>query len=124
MNSLEIMLKRIPGVDYETTVKRMSDNAAFYAALLRLFFNDDPPKRLAEALNKEDYERAAYEAHSMKGTAANLGLTEISRLADGVHINLKSGNITMATAMMTQLQQECEIVNGITNQLNGGAADA
>ncbi len=123
MNSLEAMLARIPGVDYETAIKRMSDNAAFYAELLRLFFKDDPSKKLAAVMERGDYINAAYEAHSIKGTAANIGLTEISLIASKIHLCLKKGDTKQAKAMLAELEQACKPVCSAIYQLNGGTAD-
>lgn len=120
MNNLEIVLKRIPGVDYVTAVKRMSDNTAFYAELLRLFFNDDPPRRVIAAFEKKDYDKAQFEAHSLKGTAANLGLTDISQIASAVFLHLKNKDFLMAEALLEDLVKACCQVSDITKQLTGG----
>ncbi len=123
MNNLENVLKSIPGVDYVTAVKRMSDNSALYAELLRLFFNDNPPKRLAAAFEKKDFKQAQLEAHSLKGTAANLGLTDISRIASGVHINLKNEDNITAKALIEELKMACRNISEITKQSIGGNQD-
>lgn len=123
MNRLELMLGCIPGVDYETAIKRMSDNTAIYAELLRLFFKNNPPQKLAEALKKHDYVGAAYEAHSIKGTSANLGLTDISRIAADIHLKLKQGDTAKAQARLDDLEQACHLVSSIVKRLDGGAAD-
>ncbi len=123
MNNLEAVLKSIPGVDYVTAVKRMSDNSAFYAELLRLFFNDDPPQRLVAAFEKKDFNQAQLEAHSLKGTAANLGLTEISRIASEVHLNLKNDDNIKAKALIEELTMACRNISQITKQSIGGKQD-
>ena len=124
MNKLELLLKGIPGVDYEAAIERMSDNTAIYVELLRLFFKDEPPKKLAAAIVRQDYKEAAYEAHSIKGTAANLGLTEISHLSAVVHMCLKNDEMTHLKVLLEKLEMACCRVKNITNQIDGGMTDA
>lgn len=120
---LEVMLKSLPGVDYENAVKRMSDNAVFYAELLRLFFKDDPLARLVDAVDQKDFDDAAFEAHSIKGTAANLGLCDVSRLAAGVSLCLRKGDVAQATAALDELKRVYLSVSGVVNQTDGGVKD-
>lgn len=120
MTKLEGLLKDMPGVDYEGAVKRMSDNAAFYAKLLRLFFADNPLDRLVAALESEDMVKAIYEAHSMKGTAANLGLIRISQTAAQIMVHLKCNETIQAKAMLEELKLENHKVSSLVGQWNGG----
>ena len=123
MYSLEIMLKRIPGVDYESAIERMSDDTAFYVELLRLFFNDNPSKKLVMLFEKGDYANAIYEAHSIKGTAANLGLVEIAQIAANIHLNLKRKDESQAKTMLQELEKACQLMSSIIDQLDGGLTD-
>ena len=123
MHSLEMMLTRIPGVDYESAIKRVSDNTAFYAELLRLFFKDNPSKRLVVLFDKGDYANAIYEAHSIKGTAANLGLVEISQIAANIHLNLKREDELQVKTMLKELEKACRLMSSMIDQLDGGTTD-
>lgn len=123
MHSLEIMLKRIPGVDYESAIERMSDNTAFYVELLRLFFKDNPFKKLAELYDNGDYANAIYEAHSIKGTAANLGLVEIAQIASDIHLNLKREDTVQVVVMLNELEKACLPIISFIDQLDGGITD-
>lgn len=120
MNDSEQMLKGIQGIDYDSAIRRMSDNTALYAELLRLFFKDSPLKKLKVAIERQDYTSAEYEAHSIKGTAANLGMNDISQMAGKIHLCLKGANFSQAKNCLAELEQACNIVSSIVKQQDGG----
>lgn len=117
MQSLEKILKSTPGIDYEGAMKRMSDNTVFYAELLRLFFKDNVLDRLEEAIDREDYQRAVYEAHGLKGTASNLGLIEIGKIAAQIHLHLKNNEVDKTESLLYDLRQAYQAVSDLTHQL-------
>lgn len=120
---LKAILKSLPDIDYENAVKRMSDNAVVYAELLRLFFKDDPLARLIDAVDQKDFDGAAFQAHSLKGTAANLGLCGVSRLAALISISLKKGDAVQASAALDELKRAYRAVKEAVYQTDGGVKD-
>lgn len=117
MQSLDNLLKNQPGIDYADAMKRMSDNTVFYTELLRLFFKDNALERLEDAMDRGDYQCAIYEAHGMKGTAANLGLKEISKFAAQIHAHIKNSDIQKSKCLLKDLKQACLTVSKLANQL-------
>lgn len=117
MQSLEDLLKSKPGIDYAGTMKRMSDNTVFYTELLRLFFKDNAPERLERALNSKDYQNAIYEAHGLKGTAANLGLLEISKTCAQIHVHLKNNEIEESKLLLNELKQAYLAISDLADQI-------
>ena len=64
-------------VDFEGGVKRVMNNAKLYTRLLAKFKNDTKLDDLDAALAAGDLETAQAQAHTIKGVAANLSLTEL-----------------------------------------------
>jgi HPt (histidine-containing phosphotransfer) domain-containing protein len=66
-------------VDFADGLKRMMNNAKFYVKLLTKFNNETKIDDLLAALTEENMEKAQNAAHTVKGVAANLSLTELYR---------------------------------------------
>ncbi len=98
----------LTGVDYKDGIRRIAGNADLYTELLQLFFNDDGMTRLLSALESGDKEGAHREAHSLKGTAANLGLSSLSKLAATLDSALKDADTTPAQAIKLTQKLEAE----------------
>lgn len=117
MQSLENLLMNQPGLDYADAMRRMSDNTVFYTELLRLFFKDNALERLKEALHSEDCQMAIYEAHGIKGTAANLGLSEISKYAAQIHTHLRNNETEKSKRLLNDLEQAYLTISKLADQL-------
>jgi len=65
------------GADVQTTVKRFMGNEAMYERFLGKFLKDENYAKLIRELEQKNYEEAFKCAHTLKGVAANLGLTPI-----------------------------------------------
>ncbi len=117
MQSLENLLKSKPGIDYAGTMQRMSDNTVFYTELLRLFFKDNAPERLERALFSKDYQSAIYEAHGLKGTAANLGLLEISKVCAQMLAHLKNNETEESDLLLQDLKQAYLAISDLADHL-------
>lgn len=63
------------GADYDSTMTRFVNNQAMYLRLLRMFFKDENLTLLGNALEVSGYRKAFEAAHTLKGVAANMGLT-------------------------------------------------
>jgi HPt (histidine-containing phosphotransfer) domain-containing protein len=64
-------------VDFEEGVKRVMNNATLYTRLLGKFKADTNLADLSAHLEAGDLEKAQISAHTLKGLAANLSLTEL-----------------------------------------------
>lgn len=65
------------GCDVENALARMADDEEFYEDCLKMFVDDENFEKLGEAIETGDYKAAFDYAHTLKGVAANLGLTPI-----------------------------------------------
>ncbi len=94
----------LPGLDTRAGLNLMGGDALLYRRLLRLFRDSfaDFPSRFNAALSRGDRGAARQLAHTLKGTAANLGATAVQRVA-------------------TELEQACE--DGASAQAIGGLSE-
>ncbi|MBF0627119.1 MAG: PAS domain S-box protein [Magnetococcales bacterium] len=79
----ESIPRGIPGLDTESGLKRMVGKRALYGSMLRKFVagQQDAPARIREALAAGDRETAERLAHTLKGTAGNIGAGGIQEQA-------------------------------------------
>lgn len=66
------------GVDVETTLHRFVGNAALLNRFVKKFAQDPTYQQLSDAVAAGDTERIEINAHTLKGTAANLGFQKLS----------------------------------------------
>ena len=66
------------GADMNGIGQRFDGDAEFYGACLSIFLEDRNFALLGQALAAGDLQAAFTAAHSLKGTAANMGLTPMS----------------------------------------------
>jgi len=64
-------------MDYAEGLKRMMNNAAFYAKMLTKFKANNTLNDIEANLNAGDMEKAQVACHTLKGTAGNLSLIEL-----------------------------------------------
>ncbi|MDR2518802.1 MAG: Hpt domain-containing protein [Spirochaetaceae bacterium] len=79
-------------VDQAEGLKRVMHNTALYVRLLNKFKIDFDTKvgDLVAAASAGDYEKAQVLAHTLKGTAANLSLTELFKQSLEVETQIKN----------------------------------
>jgi HPt (histidine-containing phosphotransfer) domain-containing protein len=73
--------------------------------------------KLQSAIEDEDTERAAWVAHSIKGTSANLGLTEIFEFAKRIEMNVRNNDLFGATGVTKKIKEELDrIANALAKR--------
>lgn len=70
--------------------------------------------KLEEAYNNNDTDQAAEAAHSLKGSAGNLGFVELSQLSKEVEDNARKNNLNSPEETLSKLK---EMLLEITKQL-------
>jgi signal transduction histidine kinase/DNA-binding response OmpR family regulator len=124
----------IPGIDTKAALRRAGGNLKRYESLLRKFaqLSAGGVEEIRNALAAGETETAARAAHSIKGSAANLGASEVAEVAakaesavlagQGVEETLRSLETSFArtaAAIRTALPSEQTAVGGN----GGGSAD-
>jgi len=80
-------------INEEEGKKRVMNNGKLYAKLLTKFKADTNLEELAASAEAEDWEKARIAAHTLKGIAANLSLTELFNQSLDVETQVKSKSI-------------------------------
>jgi len=80
-------------LDFADGVKRVMNNAKLYSRLLTKFRNETKLDDLEAALAAGDMETAQGCAHTIKGVAANLSLTELFKQSLEIETQIKAGAV-------------------------------
>ncbi len=97
----------IPGADVNAGLRRVRGNVRMYRRLLADFYMShvNDPEHIREAMKCADNEPARGIAHAIKGSAANLGLTDIQHLATGIDQHFRQQQPDAAANLVTPLEQ-------------------
>ena len=102
--------QQLPGINTQAALERMQIDIGFYDKLLRSFREEYDQKwfmALREAVAKGDYPLISKLAHSLKGTAANLGAENLAPLASHLEeATQKASNPTKLKLKMVQFTKE------------------
>jgi HPt (histidine-containing phosphotransfer) domain-containing protein len=82
----------IKGLDIPSALARMGGKEALYNRLLGIFFKGAELSALKESLGNGDISKAAGDAHTLKGTAANLSVVDIQAVAAELEYSLKNSH--------------------------------
>ena len=80
-------------INIEEGVKRVMNNAKFYAKMLNKFKADPSFNDLNAALTAEDMGNAQVSAHTLKGLSANLSLTELFKQTLELETQIKAKSV-------------------------------
>ncbi|MFA6445412.1 MAG: response regulator, partial [Sterolibacterium sp.] len=105
--ALPAALLAIPGLEGERILRQLHGRLAVYRRLLRRFALDhgDDMARLRDHLAAGDTEAAKRLAHTLKGTAGNLGAMDVQRLSTALDAGLRTG---LAAAVVDPLINELD----------------
>jgi len=87
------MAENIVYINVEEGSKRVMNNIKLYVKLLNKFKEDPSLNQLNEALEKSDMTSAQGFAHTLKGLAANLSLTELYKQSVELEAQIKAGSV-------------------------------
>ena len=80
-------------IDVAEGIKRVMNNSKLYAKLLVKFKDDKNLVELDEALAAGDLQKAQASAHTLKGLAANLSLSELFNQSLELETQIKAGSV-------------------------------
>ncbi|HDY7619584.1 TPA: response regulator [Vibrio vulnificus] len=86
-------LETLESLDYKNGLLRVAGNQTLYRRLLSQLMDKEisAPERLTIALDKQDTEQAIIIAHSLKGSASNLGAIRLSDIASRLEVAIQHG---------------------------------
>jgi len=98
----------IEGLDVAAGLKIVSGKAAAYQRILRLFADSqaNTVEQLHELLTQQRYPEAERIAHTLKGSAGNIGAMEIRQLAADLEQAIKHGAGESSVDILTRLSDE------------------
>ena len=109
------------GADYSATMERFMGNEALYLRFLDMLFEDESLQTLGKALEAGDMANAFAAAHTLKGVAANMGLTPLYQAVCTLVEPLRTGEQREDYAVLYQaIQAEFQRAAQLCQQLKGG----
>jgi HPt (histidine-containing phosphotransfer) domain-containing protein len=122
----DISADQVPLIDHDKldAVKELAepgDADGFFRDLVELFFSRVPILigEMVEANAKGDPTGVSKSAHTLKGTAGNLGAIRVMKLAEALENLGRSGNLGTASALLSEIQSafvlsKAELENNMT----------
>ena len=88
------------------SLRALDDDPAFIDELIDLFSDDALPRaeRVRASLADGDHRAAQFAAHSIRGSAGNIGASEVAAIAAGIERDLEAG-VTVATDRVDRLSE-------------------
>ena len=98
----EVVLPEIAGINLADGLKRVAGNRRLYRDLLRQFAakQGDAAAQISTALQKGDRALAERIAHTVKGVAGNIGVTEVQSVAQKLEKALRDGEINVSPLLV------------------------
>ena len=103
-------------VDFNEGIKRVMNNAKLYVKLLTKFKTDANMEELSATLAAGDLEKAQVLAHTIKGIAANLSLTELFKQVLELETQIKARSVdsnqaeTVKTVFAATIQEVDKVI--------------
>lgn len=109
-------LLKAAGLDYEGALSRFMGNEKLLERFLKKFLDDPNFLNLEGAISQGNAELAYQAAHTLKGVAGNLSLSELYAQAAKISDTLRNGDLEGAKAMLPELRAAYQ---KITDALKG-----
>ena len=94
----------IKGLDVRKGLSIVANNKTVYAKLLRSFASNAFCDQLVDAINGGDLDLVRQKAHSLKGVAGNMHMSELFELSRSIEAGAKDGQpITAADDMVVKI---------------------
>ncbi|MBB5020918.1 ATP-binding protein [Desulfurispira natronophila] len=113
-------LPLLPGVNIEQVLADLDMEPSEYLELLKIYRDTQSlvVDHISSALEQGDADTASRLAHSLRGTSANMGITEVSCLAEIIESQLRSGaDIVNVEKSLRQLERAHTQILAIINNL-------
>lgn len=98
MEERTMIALRQAGMDPEEALERFMGSAALYERFLKRFPADESFQQIGPALEAGDWDAAVTAAHTLKGVAGNLGMTDLYRCCSQLVDHLRAGEHGQAAA--------------------------
>ena len=96
----EMVLPEIAGINVTDGLRRVAGNRRLYRDLLMQFATkSDPAAEISAALKSGDTKLAERLAHTVKGVAGNIGITEVHSAAQRLEKAIREGHDSVPTLL-------------------------
>ncbi len=96
------------GADYDDVLHRLMDSDDMVARFAGKFLDDPSMGQLNDALATGDVEAAFRGAHTLKGVAQNLGLSNLYEPASTLTESLRAGSLDGADGLVAPVREQYE----------------
>ncbi|WP_198677627.1 response regulator [Pseudidiomarina homiensis] len=112
-NSMTDKKRRYPNhhdIDFQSALTRLNHNIELYVDLIARLHGSyqEAPQRVVDFLSKGQHEEARRYFHTLKGSAANLGLLGIEKLATQLEAAMKNAELDQVADHITRLRPMLE----------------
>jgi chemotaxis protein histidine kinase CheA len=108
----------LPYADVEDGLGRIMGKQAIYCRVLRNFRNGPLIQNLIEKIELGSVEMIAQDAHTLKGTVANLGLHKLHETAFAIEIKAKGGMVPDTAELRKTARLTYEAIDVILENLS------
>ncbi|MCK5639305.1 MAG: response regulator, partial [Gammaproteobacteria bacterium] len=108
----------LPGIDVPAVLKRLGGNQKLLHTLLLQFSEDNQAigNNIREAIQQGDMKLAERLAHTLKGVAGNLGITDVFTAAEELNLALVENDTEHYEELITNLEKTLEpVFDGLKN---------
>jgi len=111
----------LPGIDVASALPRVAGNKKLYVKLLRHVAAESPStkEKLAAAIAEGNADQVRELAHSLKGSSANLSITEVVAAAEKLEHAARAGDLSMLATHLGSLETALDAFVGVVNTLEG-----
>ncbi|WP_198678750.1 response regulator [Pseudidiomarina insulisalsae] len=97
-------------IDFQSALTRLNHNVELYVNLVQRLYDsyDEAPLRVVDFLTKGQHEEARRYFHTLKGSAANLGLSGVEKLAAQLEQAMKNAELDQVADHITRLRPMLE----------------
>lgn len=109
----------LPGIDVATGLPRVAGNKKLYVKLLRHVAAEAPStkEKLAAAVAAGNAKELRELAHSLKGSSANLSLTEVTAASEQLELAAKAEDMAGAATFLKELEVALDAYVAVVNSL-------
>ncbi len=117
-NTSAFKLPDLPGIDLTAALARVCGNHESYRKIFLKFAENqaNAVTEISTALNNDDHELATRIAHTLKGTAGNIGATALHKKSSDLESRLREGKV-VHQALIDEMATELNKLLGLTESL-------
>ena len=109
---MEVVSEHPSSVDLQRLADTVDGDRAFEAELVAVYLEDTAARlqRLPNLLAAGDFTALKREAHTLKGSSANVGGVGLSKLALSLEHSALAGDVPLCTSIINRIQGEFDVV--------------